>query len=258
MRNTEETIRAKWARKIEEMKSKAEFKYSVILSNKKAKIEKEWDYQYEKVDKKKRIYIRKKEEQYLRKMRNEIRKLEWKPQREYKTPWPKIDLEFAMQIAQENARLKDTDANGNGHCISCGKYCEWGELAWGHRYSRRFKTLCLEEHNIHAQCHTCNWTTWPKGNTREKYLTNERYDKELDRRYGEWTAQHLKDLVVKDVRCKWKKYNVLRLVPQLINRNEKLRKEKNFYSPKRKWREIWNEYKKRHPKTTSNIEETQS
>lgn len=247
MKKTEESIRAKREKKIEEMKVKADFKYSVILSNKKTRIEKAWDYEIEKVEKKKRAYIRKKEEFYMRKMRNEIRGLEWKPQRVYKTEWPKIDLEFAMQIAQENARLKDTNADGYGHCISCWRWCAWEWLAWGHRYSRRFKTLCLEEHNIHAQCHNCNWITWPKWNPKEKELTNQEYDKRLDALYGVGTAQHLKDLVVKDVRCKWKPYDIEKVVPRLIKRNEELRKEKNFYAPKRKWREIWNEYKKRHP-----------
>jgi hypothetical protein len=43
---------------------------------------------------------------------------------------PKIKpLEFALKIAQENARLRDTDADGNGYCISCGKRCSWAELA---------------------------------------------------------------------------------------------------------------------------------
>ena len=76
MKKTEDSVKAKWQKKIDEMKMKADFKYNVILSNKKAKVEKEWDYQFEKIEKKKRSYIKKKEEQYLRKMRNEIRELQ--------------------------------------------------------------------------------------------------------------------------------------------------------------------------------------
>lgn len=64
-----------------------------------------------------------------------------------------------MEIAQENARLRDSDADGNGYCISCGKLCSWGEHAGGHRYTRKFQNMCLEEENINLQCHTCNWTT---------------------------------------------------------------------------------------------------
>ena len=76
MKKTEESIRLKRQKKIDEMKVKADFKYSVILSNKKTRIEKAWDYEIEKVEKKKRAYVRKKEEFYKRKMNNEIRSLE--------------------------------------------------------------------------------------------------------------------------------------------------------------------------------------
>ena len=34
-----------------------------------------------------------------------------------------------MEIAQENARLRDSDADGKGRCISCGKLCSWSEHA---------------------------------------------------------------------------------------------------------------------------------
>ena len=248
MKKTEDSVKAKWQKKIDEMKMKADFKYNVILSNKKAKIEKEWDYEYEKIEKKKRSYIKKKEEQYLRKMRNEIRELQWKPQREYKTPWPKITpLEFAMQIAQENAKLRDTNLWWAWRCISCGKFCSWSDLAWWHRYSRRFKTVCLEPTNINAQCHNCNWITWPKGNPVEKERVNANYDRNLDNKYWEWAAQHLKDMIVKDVRCKGKKYDLDRMIPKLIKQNEEFWKEKKFYKPWRNWRNTWEEYKKRHP-----------
>jgi hypothetical protein len=38
-------------------------------------------------------------------------------------------VEFAMELQQENSKLRDTDADGNGFCISCDKLCTWSELA---------------------------------------------------------------------------------------------------------------------------------
>lgn len=43
--------------------------------------------------------------------------------------------------------------------------------------------MCLEEENINAQCHTCNFTTGPRGDTVAKVRTNDEYDKNLDIKY---------------------------------------------------------------------------
>lgn len=235
------------------MIKKAEFKYDVLLQNKKRIIEKWREHEIEKNEKKKNSYIKKMEEKYRRSMMNEIRELEWKPKRTYKTEWPKINpLEFAMEIAQENARLRDTNEDWYGYCISCNKRCSWWELAWWHRYSRRFTNMCLEEENINAQCHTCNFTTWPRWDTIAKQRCNEEYDKNIENKFGKWTVQKLKSLVFEfthnkskeDLKKKW--YDLSKIIPQLIKKNEKLRKTKNFYTPKRKRAKIREEYDKRH------------
>ena len=120
------SITKKWGYKIEEMKKKTELKYSILLSKKKEKVEANWEYEISKLERKKNSEIKKKEEQFNRKMLNEIRVLEGKPKREYKSDAPKIKpLQFAMDIAQENAKLRDTDADGNGRCISCNTFCSW-------------------------------------------------------------------------------------------------------------------------------------
>ena len=127
------SITKKWEYKIEEMKKKTELKYSILLKKRKEKVEQNWEYEISKLERKKNSEIKKKEEQYNRKMLNEIRVVEWKPKREYKSDAPKIKpLQFAMDIAQENAKLRDTDADGNGRCISCNTFCSWWSLAWGH------------------------------------------------------------------------------------------------------------------------------
>ncbi len=244
---TKESIRKKWEVKVEQMKRKADFKYEILLQNRKKVYEVGWEHEIEKVERKKAAYIRKKEEEYKRRMLNEIREMEHRPKKVYKSEWPKIKpLEFAMELAQENARLRDTDEDGKWRCISCNKMCDWSGLAWGHRYSRRFTNMCLEEENINAQCHTCNFTTWPRGDTVAKQRTNDEYDKNIEIKFWKWTVQKLKDKVYEFTHNKNAKYDLKRKIPVLINRNEKLWKTKNFYAPKRKWRQIWEEYDKRH------------
>jgi len=58
---SKESIKLKWEKKLVEMRKKAELKYSVLLSNRKKLIEKNWAYEIEKNERKKRAYINKKE-----------------------------------------------------------------------------------------------------------------------------------------------------------------------------------------------------
>lgn len=248
MKKTRESIERKWRRMVEVMKAKADFKYAVLIENKKKKLEKSYEYEWERNEKRKAAYIKKKTEEYNRKMMNEIRELEWRPKRVYKSEWPKINpLEFAMKIAQENARLRDTDEEWNWRCISCDRYCTWWELAGWHRYSRRFSNMCLEEENINAQCHTCNRITWPLGNPQLKLITNNKYDENIDLKFGEGTSTRLKRLLMDSTSGKWVKYDLSKKIPELIERNEKLWEWKNFHTPGKKWRNVWEEYVKRHP-----------
>lgn len=73
---TIQSINKKWELKIAQMIKKADFKYDVLLQNRKRTIEKVWDYEVEKNEKKKRSYIKKKEEEYRRRWANEIREFE--------------------------------------------------------------------------------------------------------------------------------------------------------------------------------------
>ena len=247
---TKESIQAKWDRKLEEMRVKADYRYSILYSNKVAKVNQNLEYEKEKLERKKKSYIRKKEEEYKRKCLNEIRELKGRPKREYKSEWPKIKpIEFAMEIAQENSKLRDTDADGNGYCISCNRWCSWGELAWWHRYSRKFKNMCLEEENINAQCHKCNWITWPKWDPIEKGRVNNEYDKAIARKFGEDANKKLARKVrefFNNTDTKARAYNLKQKIPYLIRINKELWATKNFYKPRKKWEKIWEEYDKRH------------
>ena len=249
---TKESIEKKWAAKIEVIKKKMEFKYNILLQRRKATIQKGWEYEIEKNERKKKAAIKKKEEEYKRKMLNEIRELEWRPKREYKTEWPKIKpLKFSLELMQETVRLRDTDENGRGRCISCDKMCEWEWLAWGHRYSRRFQHICLEKENVNAQCHSCNWATWPRGDTVAKERVNNRYDENIDKKFWEWSAEKLKKKLMKTFKGTTRKYDFAKVVPELIKQNEELWASKSEvfranHKPKRNWRHLWTEYDKRH------------
>lgn len=70
------SIEAKWDRKLEEMRVKADFKFNILLQNRKKKLDREFEWEIEKNNKKKLAYIRKKEEEYRRKRLNEIREFE--------------------------------------------------------------------------------------------------------------------------------------------------------------------------------------
>lgn len=234
------------------MRLKAQYRYEILKQNKKKEWDIKWDYELLKLDRKRDAYIRKMEEKYHRNMMNEIREIENKPPKVYKWAWPKIKpIQFAMQLAQENSRLRDTDEDGRGRCISCDTYCSWEWLAWWHRYSRRFNNICLEKENINAQCHTCNKITWPFWNPTLKMKTNARYDENINKKWGEWKAERLRRLATDFVQWRGKKYDLKKKIPQLIKENQRLwkTKSKEFlanHKPARKWLEIWTEYDKRH------------
>ena len=252
MRKTKDSIERKWAKKLETVRLRAEFKFNVLIENRKKKHNEALEHDIEKLEKKKAAYLNKKEKVYKRGMLNEIREFEWRPRRVYKSEWPKIKpIQFAMKIAQENARLRDTDEEGRWRCISCNSLCEWEELAGWHRYSRMFTNMCLEPENINAQCHTCNRITWPQWNPALKVKTNAEYDNNIEEKFWEWTVQRLKDLVVEFTKWGSKKYDLSKKIPELIRYNEELWWEKSTSfrenHKRRDWRITRNEYVKRHP-----------
>lgn len=220
------------------------------------KYQDEAERKYSKFERKILAYIKKKEVEYDRKCKNEIRKLEGKKERVYVKKKKKLNLvEFAMQIMQENSKLRDTDISGNWICISCGKLKTRKELAWWHRWSRRIKNICLATLNINAQCHWCNFTTWPRWDKIASDRVNLIYDKNLDYKWWEWTSELLRKM--KDDYCKiwydgywiigdettyWTKEDLEKYIEYLIDDNEIRWKGKDFYSPSKKRRKIWEEY----------------
>ena len=208
-----------------------------------------------KYERKMNAYIKKKELEYDRKCKNEIRKLEWKPERVYKKKKSLNLVEFAMELMQENAKLRDTDISWNWICISCGKLKTRKELAWWHRYSRRIKNICLCVTNINAQCHWCNFTTWPRGDKIASDRVNAKYDENLDIKYWKWTNTQLRltkesyfkndydgNWVLGTKNIKPTDKDIEKYIESLIEENELRWKWKDFYSPSKKRRKIREEY----------------
>lgn len=246
-------------------KKKAELKYSWEQKlNQKARelslrCHNDFKRWMEKAERKVNAYIRRKELEYDRKCKNEIRKLEWKEERVYKTKKKVFNLvEFAAELMQENSKLRDTDISGNTLCISCGKFKTWKELAWWHRWSRRIKNIMLCLWNINAQCNGCNFTTWPRWDKVASDRVNMVYDENLAKKYWqsiveqlkEWSASYFKNdydenwviWTLKHKKEEVDKYLEETYIPELIRENELRWKWKDFYAPWKKWREVWEKY----------------
>lgn len=249
---TKTEIQLKWDKKLNDIIKSANYRYRNQFSRKAVKMEADLEKAKEKMEKKLRAYINKKTLEYNRKCANEIRKAEWKPQREYKSTKKLNLLEFAMDLAQENAKLRDTDENGNGRCVSCIKFCSWDNLHWGHWFSRKVKNICLHPLNINAQCKSCNLATWPLGNVDLKERTQAQYEATLIERYWEEPVSELKQRKTDYYRV-WYRCNgdygqgdieLKEYIEFLLHQNDSLWGQKNFYKPKKNWwkireKEVW-------------------
>lgn len=89
----------------------------------------------------------------------------------------KADKVFSLAI-----RLRDSDKNGYGRCITCSKRVHYKEAHAGHFISRRYGATRYDEENVNLQCTLCN--TFRAG---EQY----KYGLEVDLKYGNGTAEKL-------------------------------------------------------------------
>ena len=243
MKKTKESIQRKYNDLFNEVVYRCKCKSEKKAEELRRKEADNFSRQFQKYQRKLDSYIKKKQQEYKRKCANEIRKLEWKEERVYKKKEKKFNkTEFVMELVQENAKLRDTDSEWNGFCISCNKLKSWWELAGWHRYSRSIKNICTMDININAQCHTCNRTTWPRWDTVAKERCNHIYDENLDKKYWEWTSKSLYRLKeAYFINPHGPTYGCItsdEWIEKAIEENEERWKMKSFYKPKKKWREI--------------------
>lgn len=85
MVKTEASIKLYWEKKKEQMRKKADFKYANLINRRRKVVDRKFEYEIEKYERKKASYIKKKEEEYRRKCLNAIRELKNRPKRVYKS-----------------------------------------------------------------------------------------------------------------------------------------------------------------------------
>jgi hypothetical protein len=69
-------------------------------------------------------------------------------------------------------------------------------------------------------------------------MVNRKYDENLDKKYWEWTSEHLRELkeaYFKNTNGTTYGFSIV----DMIKENELRWKWKDFYKPRRNWREVW-------------------
>lgn len=89
------------------------------------------------------------------------------------------------KVFSEYIRLRDTDSDGYGKCITCNRRIFWRDGDCGHGVGRQHKATKYDERNNALQCKRCNGF---EGG--EQAI----YKEEVEKRYGKgtWDALVLK------------------------------------------------------------------
>ena len=122
-----------------------------------------------------------------------------------------LDRWFSIYI-----RLRDSDANGYGRCISCGKLVHWKEADCGHFINRQHMNTRYDEQNCNLQCRSCN--RFDEGN-------NEGYRRGLIAKYGEEVVNHL--YLKKHIFRKYSVFELKAIADDYKKRFNELKKQKN-------------------------------
>ena len=92
-------------------------------------------------------------------------------------------------------RQRDSDEDGNGKCISCGKLCHWKEAHAGHFVPKSAgEYFYFNEQNVNLQCPRCN--------TYGTHDTGANYQKNLRKKIGDKKVDHLLEAKAKRLTCK--------------------------------------------------------
>ena len=80
-------------------------------------------------------------------------------------------------------RIRDSDEEGYGKCITCGKVARWKTMDCGHYQKRQHMATRWEEKNCAIQCKPCNGFEQGK---------DEVFGVEIDKKWGKGTSEMLK------------------------------------------------------------------
>lgn len=122
-----------------------------------------------------------------------------------------LDRWFSLYI-----RLRDSDANGFGRCISCGKLVHWKEADCGHFINRQHMNTRYDERNCNLQCRSCN--RFDEGN-------NVGYMQGLLKKYGQCVVQEL--TLKKHLYRKYSDFEYRELIKYYKQKVKELEKLKN-------------------------------
>ena len=122
-----------------------------------------------------------------------------------------LDRWFSIYI-----RLRDSDANGFGRCISCGKLVHWKEADCGHFINRQHMNTRYDERNCNLQCRSCN--RFDEGN-------NVGYMQGLLKKYGQCVVQEL--TLKKHLYRKYSDFEYRELIKYYKKKVKELEKLKN-------------------------------
>lgn len=124
----------------------------------------------------------------------------------------RLDRIFSIYV-----RLRDTDSQGYGSCISCNRYIHYSDSDAGHFVSRDRMTTRWNEKNVHLQCRNCN-----------RFRSGEQYSQSLNiqRRYGDSAPEIL--LAESHKTSKMTDFEVEALIQHYRAEAKKLIQSKNF------------------------------
>lgn len=88
----------------------------------------------------------------------------------------KLDTVFSLYI-----RIKDSNKEGIGTCVTCGKQDHYKNLQAGHFQSRKHYATRWDEDNVKIQCVGCNVFKYGEQFLFSKYLGNNLSEELLDK-----------------------------------------------------------------------------
>ena len=124
----------------------------------------------------------------------------------------KLDTIFSKYI-----RLRDTNEDGYGQCITTGKWIHYSQADAGHFMSRRYMSTRWNEKNVNLQS---------RGSNRFNQGDQFKHALALDRKYGRGTAEVI---LSESYRTKkWSEFEISELIKYYKSECKRLLKDKNF------------------------------
>jgi len=124
------------------------------------------------------------------------------------------------RIFSEFVRLRDSNSQYYGSCISCGKLVFWREADCGHFVNRQHMSLRFNERNCNLQCRSCN--RFDEGN-------NIGYAKGLIHKYGKGVIDSL--FVIKHQRSNIEDFEAKVLIEHYKQKIKELHESKSKTIP---------------------------